>query len=74
MTEREKRTPSYLGERPKPNPIGCYDGTKKTGEVVDWGRGGVEAFVARNGKMVRIGIFASRKLAAAAVAEAVDAK
>ena len=66
----------YLAKAsPKPAAMGCYFGTRRDGEIVDHGRAvGVEAFVLRNGKMMKLGIFASRKAAIAAVSEAAATK
>ncbi len=66
----------YLAKAsPKPTPMGCYFGTRRDGEIIDWGRAvGVEAFALRDGKMVKLGIFSDRKAAMAAVAEAAGAK
>jgi hypothetical protein len=49
--------------------MGVYFGTRLDGEIEDHGKAGVIAYVFRNGKRIRLGIFADRRSAIAAVAE-----
>jgi hypothetical protein len=72
----EENSVVYLAKAsPKSTPMGCYFGTRRDGEIIDHGRAvGVESFVLRGDKLVKLGIFASRKLAIAAVSEAAATK
>jgi hypothetical protein len=54
--------------------MGCYFGTRRDGEIEDHGKAGVIAYVFRHGKRVQLGIFADRRSAIRAVAEAAEAK
>ena len=54
---------------PRPAAMGVYFGTTRLGEIVDFGKAGVDAFVCRGERRLKIGIFADRKSAAAAVSE-----
>jgi hypothetical protein len=59
-----------LSAPPEPTAMGCYFGMRREGEIVDYGSAGVEAFVDRGTKLVKLGIFSDRKSAMRAVSEA----
>jgi hypothetical protein len=56
--------------RPTLYAMTVYNGTIAEGQIEDYGKAGVVAYVWRGKKRVHIGIFADRKAAIGAVAEA----
>jgi hypothetical protein len=61
-------------ERPKPTPMGVYDGYVAVGEIEDWGEGDVRAFNLTPSGRVAIGTFADRRTAMRAVGRTDEAK
>jgi hypothetical protein len=56
--------------KPTPPAITVYNGTLAEGQIEDYGKAGVVAYVYRGKRRFHLGIFASRKAAIGAVSEA----
>jgi hypothetical protein len=56
-----------------PSPMAVYDGTRALGEIEDYARGDVRAFVGIGDDRVIFGIFPDRRAAMRAVSEAAKA-